>query len=63
MESSVSMELETGSSNHNNGLSSNETPDESEQFCCGNGREMGVAEAALQDGEKEAMFGDFLLLF
>ncbi|KAG7269180.1 hypothetical protein CRUP_016052, partial [Coryphaenoides rupestris] len=45
------MEMETGSSNHNNGLTSNETLDESEEFCCGNGREMGVAEAALQDVE------------
>ena len=62
-ESSVSMEMETGSSNHDNGLISSEPVGLSEELFCGDGPEMGVAEAALQDGEKDAMFGVFRLLF
>ena len=57
-ESLVSMEMETGSSNDDNGLISSEPAGLSEERFRGDGPEMGVAEAALQDGEKDAMFGD-----
>ena len=62
-ESLVSMEMETGSSNDDNGLISSEPAGLSEERFRGDGPEMGVAEAALQDGEKDAMFGDLTLSF
>ncbi|CAL8376866.1 unnamed protein product [Gadus morhua 'NCC'] len=48
-ESLVSMEMETGSSNDDNGLISSEPAGLSEERFRGDGPEMGVAEAALQD--------------
>ncbi|CAL8327041.1 unnamed protein product [Lota lota] len=59
-ESSVSMEMETGSSNRDNGLIASEHVDLSEELFCGDGQEMGVAEAALQDVEslRQLIFRD-----
>lgn len=45
--------METHSSNDDIVLSAHTPTDQSEAFICGEGEAVGVAEAALQDGEKQ----------
>lgn len=51
--------MDTHSSKDDNVLSADTSLDQTETFICGEGKAVGVAEAALQDGERESKTNKF----